>query len=68
MNLSKFIKHIRKQLNLSQVDLAVRLDVTQSTVSGWENQMKSLSRKSFINLKKFCSTKKIEFTLKDIFK
>jgi len=54
MTLSKFIKDVRKQLSLSQQQLANALNVNFSTINRWENEKavpSNLAQKSFFD---FC--------------
>ena len=44
------ISSYRKDLNLSQADLAVRLGVTQSTVSRWETGELKIDKRTELSL------------------
>jgi DNA-binding transcriptional regulator YiaG len=48
------IKEIRKQLNLSQEDLARRLGVSLATVSRWENGLSKPSKLAKAQFDAFC--------------
>lgn len=44
------IKELRKRLNITQVDLCKKLDISQGTLSGWENGKYEPDNKSLIKL------------------
>lgn len=46
------IKELRQQQRIKQADLAKRLNVAQSTVSGWENDLFEPSGESLVELAK----------------
>jgi len=49
-----FLKRIRKQLGLSQEDLARELRVSFATVNRWENNHVAPSRLARVQLRAFC--------------
>ena len=60
MTLSEFIKDVRKQLNLSQQQLAEALSLNFSTINRWENGKvlpSNLAQKTFFD---FCQDNFIE--------
>ncbi|KYP79981.1 helix-turn-helix domain-containing protein [Ferroacidibacillus organovorans] len=60
MMLSEFIRDVRKQLSLSQQQLAEALNVNFSTINRWENDKvipSNLAQKTFFN---FCQDNFIE--------
>lgn len=52
-NFYKRIKELREDNNLSQTDLAIALNIRQSTVAKWENGTRIPSAESIILLAKF---------------
>lgn len=54
MRLSKIITKIMKNLNITQVELAKKLDISQATVSFWVNGKLHLSYPNYLKLRKFC--------------
>lgn len=60
MDFSGFVKTVRKDLGLSQSDLAKALNVNYTTINRWENNHvipSNLAMKSFID---FCQSKFID--------
>jgi putative transcriptional regulator len=53
-----YIKEIRKQLELSQEDLAHALGVSFATVNRWENGKTAPSRLAQRQFERFCARKK----------
>ena len=52
MGFPEFVKKVRKDLNVSQVDLAKALNVNFTTINRWENNRvvpSNLAMKSFID-------------------
>lgn len=66
MRLSELIKFIMKKLDLNQMDLSYHLGISQSTISGWLNEKKTLSHRSLKILRDFCKKNKIRFKVEDI--
>jgi len=63
MMLSSFIRDVRKQLNLSQQQLAIALSVNFSTINRWENGKvipSNLAQKTFFD---FCQDNFIEIPI-----
>lgn len=54
-NYPAFLKRIRKQLGLSQEDLARELKVSFATVNRWENDHVTPSRLARVQLRAFCA-------------
>jgi len=52
--LSALVKEIRRQLSLSQEDLARQLGVSYATVNRWENGLSKPSRLAKAQLESFC--------------
>lgn len=53
-SLAALLKDIRRQLVMSQEDLARRLGVSYATVNRWENGMSKPSRLAKAQLESFC--------------
>lgn len=53
-NLPGLIKEIRRQLSLSQEDLARQLNVSYATVNRWENGLSKPSKLAKAQLETFC--------------
>jgi len=53
-SLSALVKEIRRQLSLSQEDLARQLGVSYATVNRWENGLSKPSKLAKAQLKAFC--------------
>jgi putative transcriptional regulator len=59
LNFAETVKKVRKELNISQEQLARELHVSFSTVNRWENEKSSpnnIAKKAFAD---FCKKKKI---------
>ena len=63
-NYRSLIKEIRKQLGLSQEDLARELGVSFATVNRWENGQVSPSKLAKAQLNAFCTRMKGEGKLR----
>ncbi len=62
MRYSVFVKQVRKQLNMSQKQLAKAIDVSYATVNRWENSQvmpSKLGVKSFLD---FCENNFIDIS------
>lgn len=73
----KKIAHLRKQLNLTQDDLANKLYVSRQLVSKWENGIGTPSIETFVDMSKLfgvsieeilCTNDKVEIDEENIFK
>ena len=53
-SLSALVKEIRRQLSLSQEDLARQLGVSYATVNRWENSVSKPSKLAKAQLESFC--------------
>ena len=53
-SLSALVKEIRRQLSLSQEDLARLLGVSYATVNRWENSLSKPSKLAKAQLESFC--------------
>lgn len=53
-NFLSLVKEIRRQLALSQEDLARRLGVSYATVNRWENGLSKPSKLAKVQLETFC--------------
>jgi DNA-binding transcriptional regulator YiaG len=53
-SLSALVKEIRRQLSLSQEDLARQLGVSYATVNRWENGLSKPSKLAKAQLESFC--------------
>ena len=56
-NLPALVKEVRRQLSLSQEDLARELGVSFATVNRWENEQSKPSRLAKAQLDAFCAKK-----------
>jgi len=59
MELSEYVRKVRRNLEMSQHELAKELDVSYTSVNRWENKHvapSKLARKSFMN---FCKIRNI---------
>ncbi|MFO8084543.1 MAG: helix-turn-helix transcriptional regulator [Desulfobacterales bacterium] len=54
-NLSESVKEIRRQLSLSQEDLARALRISFATVNRWENGLVKPSKLAIAQLENFCA-------------
>lgn len=54
LSLSALVKEIRRQLSLSQEDLARLLGVSYATVNRWENGLSKPSKLAKAQLESFC--------------
>ena len=54
-NLSELVKEIRRQLSLSQEDLARKLGISFATVNRWENDVVKPSKLAKAQLDNFCA-------------
>ena len=62
MKYSQFVKKVRKDLNLTQTELAEALDVSYATINRWENSQvlpSKLAIKSFLD---FCENNFIDIS------
>ena len=62
MEYSQFVKKVRKDLNLTQTELAEALDVSYATINRWENSQvlpSKLAVKSFLD---FCENNFIDIS------
>lgn len=60
MHFDEVIKDVRKQLNISQEQLARDLDISFSTISRWENGRTMPSKLARIRLLEYCKEKKLD--------
>jgi len=60
MQLAEFIKNVRRQLTMSQEQLAKALDVSFSTINRWENEKSKPSNLAQKTLFDFCEGNLIE--------
>lgn len=60
MELTEVIKIIRKELNVTQEQLAQELNISFSTVSRWENGKTGLSKLAKLRLEEYCKSKDID--------
>lgn len=59
MTIDEILKEIRKELNVSQEQLAHELNVSFTTLNRWENNRSKPSRLASIQIKDFCIQKGI---------
>lgn len=57
MTLDRILKNIRKELNLTQEQLARDLNVSFSTLNRWENRRATPSRLARMRLLDYCAKK-----------
>lgn len=60
MPLDEIIKAIRKELNITQEQLAHELNISFSTINRWENSHTSPSRLAKMRLLEFCDRKSVD--------
>lgn len=63
MNFSEGIKRIRQSCFLSQEAFARELNVSFSSVNRWESNKSKPNLNAMKNIKEFCDTHNIDFTL-----
>ena len=66
MEYAKFVKSVRKKLNLSQKELAEALNVSYSTINRWENSHVTPSNLALNNVYDFCENNFIDVPDLDI--
>lgn len=66
MTLIEQLLHVRVQLNLTQTELAEKLNVSFATISRWENGKAKPTKKALLTFKKFCKENNIKFECEDI--
>lgn len=57
-NYPSLVKEVRRQLSISQEDLARELGVSYATVNRWENGLAKPSRLARVQLNSFCDRMK----------
>lgn len=60
MRYCEFVKKVRKQLNLTQKELAEALDVSYATVNRWENSQVLSSKLAIKSFFDFCENNFID--------
>ena len=60
MDFGLLIKCVRKELGLSQEQLAIELNISFSTVNRWENRKTNPSQMAKEIFLKFCATNKVD--------
>ncbi len=65
MKIGDAIKQIRKELNYTQIDLAVKLHITVTTVSRWESGRSKPGRLAMSVLADICREKGVSQSLID---
>ena len=61
MIISEFLKHIRSVQNISQEDLARKLNVSFATINRWETGKNFPSKMAQSNIKNFCMDINIKY-------
>jgi len=61
---SQIVKDVRRQLEMSQEDLARKLGVSFATINRWENEKTTPSRLARAQFDSFCEEMKIKRALK----
>ena len=59
-NIPAFVKEVRKQLGLSQEELAHELGVSFATINRWENGKTSPSKLARTHFRMFCEQKRAQ--------
>lgn len=59
--ISEFLKHIRSVQNISQEDLARKLNVSFATINRWETGKNLPSKMAQRNIEKFCKDNNITY-------
>lgn len=59
MTIEKTLKLIRKELNISQEQLARELNISYTTINRWENSHSSPSRLAKMRLLEFCISQSV---------
>ncbi|KKC47753.1 XRE family transcriptional regulator [Paenibacillus sp. D9] len=59
MTIDEIIKTVRKELNISQEQLARDLNISFTTINRWENGRSVPSRLARMRLSEYCTTKGI---------
>lgn len=66
--LEEILKAIRKELNISQEQLARDLNVSYTTINRWENARRSPSRLARMRLAEFCTGRGVSQEIIDALK
>jgi putative transcriptional regulator len=66
-NFPKIVREVRRQLSLSQEELAHALGVSFATVNRWENGKTMPSKLALRQFEQFCSNKKVQGDLSNDF-
>ncbi len=61
MEFKEKLVYVRAKLNLSQTDLAKRLNKSFATISRWENGKNKPTKKDLVSFDIFCNENDIEF-------
>lgn len=59
MSIEEVLKLIRKELNISQEQLARELNISYTTINRWENSHRTPSRLAKMRLLEFCASQGI---------
>ena len=62
MKYSQFVKKVRKDLNLTQTELAEALDVSYATINRWENSQVLPSKLAIKSCLDFCENNFIDIS------
>lgn len=68
MPIEEILKLIRKELNISQEQLARELNISYTTINRWENSHRTPSRLAKMRLMEFCASKGIPEKIIDALK
>jgi len=63
MTISKLLKHIRALQNMSQEDLARKLNVSFATINRWETGKNYPSKMAQSNIEEFCRNNNIKYEI-----
>ncbi len=66
MAIDEILKTIRKELNISQEQLARDLNVSYTTINRWENARRTPSRLAMMRLREYCAIKGVSQELLDL--
>ncbi|MCI6715885.1 MAG: helix-turn-helix transcriptional regulator [Bacilli bacterium] len=61
MTFNEQLLQVRVQMNLTQTELANKLNVSFATISRWENGKVNPTKKALLTFQKFCRENKIVF-------
>jgi transcriptional regulator with XRE-family HTH domain len=60
MEFSKQLLYVRAKLDLSQAEIAEKLNVTSATISRWESEKVAPTKKALMIFEQFCKSNNID--------